>query len=302
MTQPEGRVAGAVYVRLVLASLFWGGTFIAGRHLALSMPHFVAATGRFLVACALLLAYVQYSEGGLPRLDRRQMLATFALGASGVFAYNAFFFAGLERVAASRGSLIIALNPIVTALAARLLLRERWNGMRTAGVAISIVGAYFVIVAGTGAKGLSGAVGAGEVLMFCAVLSWVAYTLLARLALQGLSPLAATTWSTLWGTLLLAAPALWQLASAPAAWPDAASWLAMVYMGALGTAVAFVWYYDALSRIGAARSAVFANFVPVFGVLLSVLLLGEPLHGATVAGGALVIAGVTLANRATRSR
>ena len=59
----------------------------------------------------------------------------------------------------------------------------------------------------------------------------------------------------------------------------------------------FIWYYEGVKAIGASRTAVFNNLVPVFGVSLAALLLGEQVLASMVAGGVLVAAGVTLTNR-----
>jgi drug/metabolite transporter (DMT)-like permease len=59
----------------------------------------------------------------------------------------------------------------------------------------------------------------------------------------------------------------------------------LVFLGVLGTAVAFVWDYEGLRQLGAARTVVFNNLVPVFGVLLGWLILGEPLSASLLAGG-----------------
>ena len=140
-------------------------------------------------------------------------------------------------------------------------------------------------------------VGAGELFITGAAFVWVVYSLLGRFAVRGLSALATTTYAALWGTLLLAVPAAYQAATLPFVCPDAKSWLAMIYLGALGTALAYVWYYQGVVAIGPARAAVFTNLVPVFAVLLGVLLLGEEILASTLIGGVLVILGVSLVNR-----
>ena len=73
----------------------------------------------------------------------------------------------------------------------------------------------------------------------------------------------------------------------------------MLYLGAIGTVVAFVWYSQGIRDSGRPARPCSPTF-PVFGVLLSVALLGEPLSASMLAGGALVIAGVALTNRARR--
>jgi drug/metabolite transporter (DMT)-like permease len=80
-----------------------------------------------------------------------------------------------------------------------------------------------------------------------------------------------------------------------AAGPDA--WLPMLYLAVFGTVLAFVFFYEGVSRIGPARAAAFAMLVPIFGVLASVLLLGEELGVNLVLGGAAIVAGLWLIQR-----
>ncbi|AFQ50698.1 hypothetical protein GEM_4308 [Burkholderia cepacia GG4] len=290
-------------MKLTLVALFWGGTFIAGRILAASMSTTGAATGRFAIAALLLTALTWKLEGGLPKLSGRQVATTFALGATGIFLYNVCFFAALARMPAGRTALFVALNPVATAVLLSVVVRERLSPARWAGIAVALVGALVVISRGQLLRvltDLGDTFGAGERAMLCAVLSWAAYTVIGRRALDGLSPLAATTYATLWGLALLIVAHLFGPhagGGAPLTWQAVAS---MIYLGAIGTVVAFVWYSQGIREIGPARAAVFTNLVPVFGVLLSVALLGEPLSGSMLAGGALVIAGVALTNRARR--
>jgi drug/metabolite transporter (DMT)-like permease len=289
-----------VYLKLVLVALFWGGTFIAGRIIAQAVPHLIAATGRFAVACALLLPLAWKLEGGLPRLNRSQLMATFVLGVTGIFIYNICFFAALSRMPAGRTALFVALNPIVTALALALLFRERLGARKWAGIALAFVGAAIIITRGDALGALhdiSQSIGVGELLMFCAISGWAAYTIIGRHALRGLSPIAATTYASLWGLLLLACGAAFELPALDASrftWEVIAS---IVYLGAFGTVIGFIWYYEGVKAIGPARTAVFNNLVPVFGITMAALLLHEPILTSMVVGGALVIAGVTLTNR-----
>jgi drug/metabolite transporter (DMT)-like permease len=289
-----------VYIKLVFVAMFWGGTFIAGRILAQAVPHMTAAAGRFAVACALLLPLAYKLEGGLPRLNRSQLMATFALGATGIFLYNLCFFAALSRMPAGRTALFVALNPIVTALALALLFRERLGARKWAGIALAFVGAAVIITRGDAIGALhdiSQSIGLGELLMFCAISGWAAYTIIGRHALKGLSPIAATTYASLWGLLLLGCGAAFELPTLDASkftWEVIAS---IVYLGAFGTVIGFIWYYEGVKAIGPARTAVFNNLVPVFGIAMAAVLLREPILISMVVGGALVIAGVTLTNR-----
>ncbi|WP_428657823.1 EamA family transporter [Runella sp.] len=79
-----------------------------------------------------------------------------------------------------------------------------------------------------------------------------------------------------------------------------ASWQALaavVYMAATATALGFIWYYEAVQKIGATKAAVVGNLTPVFAAIIAVTLLGEQLKQltfTTILGGSLVLAGVVL--------
>ncbi|MBC3882347.1 DMT family transporter [Undibacterium sp. LX40W] len=290
----------SVYLKLVCVALFWGGTFIAGRIVSTEVPHMIAAAGRFLVACVFLLLLAWKVEGGLPKLSRQQIHATFGLGATGIFLYNLCFLAALQRMPAGRSALFVSLSPIVTALSMAVLFRERLGLMKWFGIAIAFFGAAIVLTRGDlyqVVHDISATMGSGELFMLAAVGSWTTYTILGKHALQGLSPIAATTYASLWGLLLLSLGAVMQLPQLDA---TKLTWQVLTsigFLGIFGTVIGFVWYYEGVKAIGPARTAVFNNLVPVFGVGLSALMLGEPILISMVVGGLLVITGVMITNR-----
>lgn len=289
-----------VYLKLTMVAAIWGGTFIAGRIVAQVLPPMTAATARFAIAVILLLAVVQWAEGGLPRLNRSQLAMTAALGFFGIFLYNLGFFIALSHMPAGRTALFVALNPIVTALLAALLLRERLAPRKWVGIAIAFSGAAVVITRGdlfNVIKDIGSSIGTGELVMFGAISGWAAYTLIGRFALKTLTPIAATTYAALWGLLFLAVGAMTELSKldlSRVTWQVVAS---IVYLGAAGTVIGFIWYYEGVKAIGPSRTSVFNNLVPVCGVALASILLGEPILLSMLIGGALAITGVALTNR-----
>jgi drug/metabolite transporter (DMT)-like permease len=289
----------ADFARLVAVPAIWGGTFVAGKHVVGVLSPLMGSFARYVVACVALLVAAFVLERGLPRITRQQAAATFVLGALGIFAYNLFFMGALERLHASRAALIIALNPIVTIAISALVLKERLSGRRWLGVAIALLGVWIVISHGDLAHLASAGIGAGELLMFGAVTSWALYTIIGRRVLaSGLTPVAATNYAALWGTAMLGAVAAPQLGELQASQFDWRMVGALLYLGVLGTAVAFVWYNMSIKRCGAAIASIFNNLVPVFGVAISVLVLGEPLLPSMLIGGAIAICGVMMVTRA----
>ncbi len=289
-----------IYLKLLLTAFFWGGTFVAGRILKQNVEPFSAAFLRFAVAAFLLLAIVRKREGRFPRLARSQWLPVILLGLTGVFAYNAFFFKGLQLISAGRASLVIALNPVLVALFSAWLFSEKLSPVKIAGILTSVTGAMVVISRGNLAGVLKGGVGFGELIIFGCVLSWVAYSLIGKTVMQTLSPLVATAYAALTGMLLLAIPA-W-VEGLPGDLPGYTlpEWISIFYLGLFGTVIGFVWYYEGIRKIGPMRAALFINFVPVSAIALAYFILAEPITMSLMVGACLVITGVYLTNRPAR--
>ncbi len=288
---------GLLYLKLVLTALFWGGTFIAGRIVAREAGPFSAAFLRFLVASLILVCFVLRTHGAIPGFDRKLILPVALLGLTGVFAYNALFFSGLKTVTASRASLIITSNPAFIALFAALIFHERLTLVKTLGIALSISGAMIVIAKGNPLHVLQGNLGVGELYMFGCVMSWVAYSLIGKVALKRLSPLVSVTWACVIGGLLLLPPALFEGLTSAIAGYSSAAWMSIVYLGFFGTSLGFIWYYEGIRTIGPSRAGVFINLVPIFAVIMAFLLLDEGIDASIILGAVFVFTGVYLTNR-----
>ncbi len=182
----------------------------------------------------------------MPKPTARQWLGISLLGATGVFLYNAFFFSALAELSASRAALIIATNPALTAVATWLVFRQRFAWWQWVGVATAFAGVAIVVSRGNIAL-VSDAFGLGELLMFGGAVSWVVYTLVGRSLMQrqdALSPLATTAYASGVGLLLLASAAIFELPQVQWTRIGLRELVAVGYLGLLGTAVGFVWFYE----------------------------------------------------------
>ena len=287
-----------VYLKLVGVAALWGGTFIAGRVIAPVLPHFTLASLRFWSAFLVLAPLLFWRERGWPAFRRRDWGFALALALTGLVLYNLFFFGALERISASRTALVVALNPVLTALMLALVLRQKLELHRWIGIATALLGVCVVLARGD-LSALTTRITTGEALMIGGALCWAVYSVIGRDALSGEgapSPLALTTLTTLCGALLLSLgiPFEWQDWQSSALRFDV--WAGILYLGAGGTALAFVWYADGLRAIGPARTTVFNNLVPVFGVIFGSLILGEPVLVSMWVGGLIAILGVSLTN------
>ncbi|BCX68034.1 DMT family transporter [Pseudomonas izuensis] len=289
-----------VYLKLATVTMIWGGTFVAGRFLADSLSPLFAASLRFLLASAALLLFLLLTRVPLARPSPRQWLQLALLGFSGIFFYNLCFFYGLHYINASRASLIVALNPAVIGLASWLLFKERLSRAKVAGIATCIAGASLVIVS-RNPQLLAGNSDAwiGDLLILGCVLGWGIYSLCSRELNQSLGPVQTVTWSILLGTLMLwlTCAIRGEVSLAVLASLGPSQWLSLMYLGVLGSALAYIGYYDGIRKIGATRSGVFIALNPLTAVILGALLLGEQLTLAMYLGGGLVLAGIYLCNK-----
>lgn len=284
------------YLSLIFATLFWGGTFIAGRVLAGNVPPASAGFYRFAVATVILALFARLIDGKILIPERKQWLPLALLGLTGVFSYNILFFTGLEYISAGRASLIVALNPLAITILASIFFHEKLSWKQYGGVFISLAGALVVISNGQPSTIFTGGFGKGELAILGCVASWSAYSLIGRSVLKTLSPISAVFYSSLIGTLLLLGPALHHGAAGGLFSYRRADWISLAFLGILGTAVGFTFYYQAIKKIGASRSSVFINLVPLFSVCLSWLILDESVKPVVLLGGLLLLVGVTLTN------
>jgi drug/metabolite transporter (DMT)-like permease len=286
------------YLKLFLTAIFWGGTFIAGRVLAQEVQPYSGSFLRFLVASVCMIPLVRIFEGRLQPLRRKQFVAVFLSGMTGVFLYNVFFLTGLHTVPAGRASVIIASNPVLIALFASILFREeRLTLTRSVGVALSVSGAVYVISRGDVAGILQGGIGRGELLIFGCVLSWVSYSVIGKIVMRYVLPVSAVTWACLIGAAVLLPTALFEGMAANLADYSMPAWISILYLGFFGTCLGFIWYYEGIREIGPSKAGVFINFVPISAVLMSFFLLGETIDASLLIGAALVLTGIYLANR-----
>jgi drug/metabolite transporter (DMT)-like permease len=292
----------STYISLVFTTLFWGGTFIAGRALAGHVTPASSAFIRLAIATIALFFFTLIHEKKIVIPPRQKWLPLVFLGLTGVFSYNVFFFTGLQYISAGRASLIIALNPLAITIGAFIWMREPLNYKQVIGVLLSLIGAIFVISNGHPQEIFSASFGKGELALLGCVMSWVLYSLIGGTVLKVLSPLVSVFYSSLIGTILLFPLALHQGLLSGLTDTRLQDWFSLFYLGFFGTALGFTLYYRAIKQIGATRSGVFINLVPLFAIILSWCILGESVKGIVVIGGIILLSGVTITNYCRNSK
>ena len=291
------------YVKLTLVACSWGGTFVAGRSLAqLGLPLHIAAF-RFFLASIALIAFSVMKYGRVRKPSSRVIAASAVLGFFGAFIYNIFFFQALVTLTAGRAALMISLSPLFTSGIAAVCLREKFFRVQIIGIITALFGVTVVLSHGD-LRAIFSSFHAGEYAMVIAVLGWSLYGVLGRVFLEQMpqtSPFEFTMYSCIAGCVLLFCTTLSSLGNFSIILTHFSYIGPIAYLGFIATALSFVWYSEGIAHIGASRSAIFSNLVPVTGILLGALLLGESLDLAVIIGGILIVIGIVLTNRSNQA-
>lgn len=283
----------------------WASAFVGIRFAGHDYSPGAMALGRMAAASLALSAFVALTAGvrrrrapdapgagrraGLPRGGTLGLIALWGVAWFG--GYNVALNAAERLVDAGTAALLVAIAPILVAVAAVAVLGERLTGRLGVGVAVAFAGV--ALIAAGGFTGHADKVGVA-----LAVLSAVLYAfgvLLQKRLLVRVDAVTMTWLGALAGTaaLLPFAPALLaDLAAAPAS-----ATLGMLYLGAFPTAVGFLTWGYVLSRWTAGRTTAATYLSPPVTVLLSWTLLGEVPAPLALLGGALCLTGVVLATR-----
>jgi drug/metabolite transporter (DMT)-like permease len=283
----------AAYVTLVAGMVAFGGTWPAGKVAADHVTPAVIAVVRFASAAVLLWLWARVAGRPVPRPRRADLPLVLVLGATVVFAYNLFFLYGVRHSTAADGSVLVpGLIPVATALLAWGVRGERPRPRSQLGLAVAFAG-LVLVASPTGGVGSDRIL--GDALFVGAAISWSVYTLAGRRAIAQYGSVSANVYATAAGALLLLPVSFLDGGWAPLAHAPVGALAGIAYLSAIGTVLGFVAFYEGVRLIGATRTASFALLVPIFGVLSSVLVLGEPLRASLAVGGAIVIVGLWLA-------
>lgn len=283
------------YVALFLIASLWG-TFPATSKLALAdLPPTLLTAIRCAIAAALLSVLVLRSGFDAAReLTPEAVRAFFVLGVCGFVISTHISYWGIYTTSAANAAILQAMAPVMVALGARAYLGERMRSRQRVGVGVSMLGVLLVVTEGRLAELAPSELRLGDFLTLFALVGWSVYTVYGKQVLAGHSPVLTTTAAYVCGTIVLLPLAVVTAPLTPRPrLGSAVAWIVLLYHAILG-AVAHLWWYAAVERVGPSRAAIFMNVTPVVGIGMAALLLGEDIGPWQVGGAAMVLAGVAL--------
>ena len=271
--------------------VLWAANFIVVKTAVSQLPPVGFTFLRFLLASITLLVLLRWREGSVG-LPRRDLVAIMGLGAVGFGAYQILWTTGLTTVPAGDSALLIAATPVLVALLAVVAGSDVLTPQKLLGVLVSFAGVVIVISSGPGLT-LGKSIG-GEALTLVGALCWSVYTAFGAPFVRRYSPLRATAWATVAGTIVLAPLAIVQLGALDHIPLGLDVIGAIFYSGMLAAGVANVVVLNGVKVVGPTRTAALQFLVPALAVLLAFLFLAEPIRTGQVLGGLVIVAGVLI--------
>ncbi len=284
-------MGGREWAMLLALSVLWGGSFLFNGVAVRELPSFTLVWLRVAVAAGALLLALGLLRQRMPT-EGQAWAAFFGMG----LLNNALPFAlivwGQHHIASGLASILNATTPLFTVLVAHALTPdERLTSLKAAGATLGFGGAAAVV--GPDALGGLGVASWAQLACLAGALSYAFAGIFGRrFKRMGVAPMATAAGQVCASTVLLLPVTLlaerpWSLAN-----PGAATWGAVLGLGLLSTALAYVLYFRILATAGVTNLLLVTFLVPVSAILLGAAVLGEALLPRHIFGMALIGAGL----------
>jgi len=290
MVAKDGRIDARDWSLLGVLSVLWGGSFFFNALALKQLPPLTLVLLRVALAALILLPLVRAY-----RIDFPKGFAGWKPFVAVAFFNNVLPFSlivmGQTFIASGLASVLNATTPLFTVVVMAVADEERLFARRVAGVIAGLIGVIIL----RGGVGLDAAgQGVGVLLCLAAAASYGVAALLARRQLADSPPLATATFQLLSSSAMMIFVAgffdrPWTLPM-----PGITTWLAVLGLAALSTALAYIVFFQILRRSGATNVMLVTLLIPVTAILLGYLVLGERISlreiaGALVIGSALLV-------------
>lgn len=277
---------------IVAAGAIFGSAFLCTKILVQELTVLQIVTARMLLGAAAVTAFMLVT-GRLPKLTRGMLAGATVLALADALIPYLLISWGETRINSGEAAVLVSTTPLFTALFAQALARdERISTAKLGGLALGFAGVV-VIASGSGGA-LVAAPSAGAAAVVCAAILYAGAAVYARRLLRQTDASTLNVAKLAIGVLFVLPFALAVDGPPTAGAVDARGIIAVLWLGMVSTGLARVAYFRAVAVAGSVRASLVTYVVPVSGVTLGVIVLGEPLEARSVAGFALVIFGIAL--------
>ncbi|MGP4076566.1 DMT family transporter [Halobacillus sp. K22] len=286
------------YLLLIFVVLFYAGNILTGKAMN-DLPPFTIAFFRLLVAFIFLLPIGIKSAWKARNTFREYKGPFLIMTLTGVTFFNTFIYGALQFTTASNVSVLETVIPVVTVVLSALIVKEKLPLIKWTGVALSFLGAVWVVMDGRLLELFSSSWNVGDVIMIGAISCWAIYSIVVKQYMH-LFPAYGVLLVMTGMSVLILLPFVaveWTIGSVPSL-GEVKYWIGFLYLGVFPSVIALVFYNRAVERLGASQASVFLNFLPVVTMIGAYVWLGETIKLPEIAGAFIVIAGVILTTRA----
>jgi drug/metabolite transporter (DMT)-like permease len=289
MTAKDASIDARDWLLLGLLSILWGGSFFFNGVVLKELPPFTVVFLRVALAALLLLPLLWLYRIRFPN-GLSGWKPFIAIGLFNNVLPFSLIVVGQTIIPGGLASILNATTPLFTVAVMTVAGEEKLQARRIAGVIVGLIGV--VILHGNG-LGLERGQGLGILLCLAAALSYGVSALVARRLPSDVPPLGAATFQMLASAAMMTVVAgfverPWRLPM-----PGATTWLAVIGLAGLSTALAYIVFFQILRRSGATNVMLVTLLIPVTAIMLGVVVLGETISPREIAG-ALVIGSALL--------
>ena len=282
------------YLLLVLTTLFWSGNFVLGRAVHSSIPPISLVYWRWAGALLILLPFSwRHLKAQLPLL-RVHWISLCMFGFLGVSCFNTFIYIALQSTTATNAVLINSIIPVLIVLLSWIFGGICITWRQASGMAVSFAGVISIVCRADFGQLLSMEINSGDIWVLLAVFSWALYTVLLRKRPANLHPLSFLTAIIIAGLVILTPLYAWELSQGRLIVATPAAFFSLLYVALFPSVLAFIFWNQAVAQVGSNKAGLFLHLMPVFGTILSIILLGELFHLYQLAGIGLIFTGIYL--------
>ncbi len=281
------KIWGIILVNM--ATMAWATNAVLGRWLRHDIGPLTLTALRFTVATAFFGLLLQRR----PQPERRygkDRWWLLAMGLAGVVAFSPLLYFGLRYSTAVNCSLIQGFSPLITAVIAGVLIQEPVSRRQKAGAILGLIGVAGLISGGSPTFLIRLQFNPGDIVLLSAAVVWAFYSVIGRRVMRTRSPVSATALSNFLGLPLLAVAALIEVRYIPLNL-RLETLAAILHICIVPTIIGYWSWNRAVGVLGAGGAMVFYNTLPLYGVILGAVLLGEPLQTPHFLFGGLILGG-----------
>jgi drug/metabolite transporter (DMT)-like permease len=281
----------------VFATLIWSGNFIIARGVIKDIPPVTLGFYRWLTATIIILPFAWKYFFAELHLVRQRFLYFFVAAVTGVSMFNTFvYIAGHYSTAINMALLGTCSSPIISVILARIFLREKITGSRITGMVVCIAGILLLLSKGSFQNLINFRFTNGDWWILAAAFTFAIYNVMVKKRPASMHPVNFLFVIFLLGTILLLPFYLYELNAQGGIAINFSNSFSILYLGLGASVICFLIWNKAIGALGAGRTALFGNLIPVFSSVEAVILLHEKITTIHIISFILVVAGLVIAN------